>query len=191
MIALSVVVLLMTSCDQDKEDLVQTPASKIVASESLSIPAEITLPANPGGHTRISTLYADGVQKYVSKEKTGTPGVFEWSFVAPQANLFDQTNKKIGTHSAGPTWQLSVTDSIYAQAFSPAKTAPSPEAGNIPWLLLKTKEGKTPTGAFAGVEYIQRIATTGGIAPANAPTAAGQTVEVAYTAIYRFSKRTL
>src|SRR5690606_26783880 len=129
------------------------------------------LPADPAGHTRVATFYATGVQKYVSKEKAGTPGSYEWSFVAPQADLFDFTNKKVGTHTAGPTWQLSPSDSIYAQAFSPAKTAPSPDGNNIPWLLLKPKDGKTATGSFAGVDYIQRIATTGGFAPATAPTA--------------------
>jgi hypothetical protein len=176
------------ACNRDREVVQTPPAFLITKSGTLTIPASIELPAHPGGHSRVATFYAVGVQKYVAKEKTGAPGVYEWAFVAPQADLFDITNRKVGSHSAGPTWQLSASDSIYAQAFTPARTAPSPDAGSIPWLLLKPKDGKTATGLFAGVDYIQRIATTGGTAPATAPAVAGQTAEVGYTAIYRFAK---
>ena len=145
----------------------------------------------PAGNIRVQTYYAVGVQKYKAQAKAGIPGSFEWVFVAPQADLFDVTNMKIGTHSAGPTWQIigSTTDSIYAQAFTPAKIAPSPDANSIDWLLLKPKEGKVPTGVFAEVSYIQRIATSGGKAPATLPTVEGQTVEVPYSAVYRFTKK--
>jgi hypothetical protein len=50
------------------------------------------------------------------------------------------------------------------------------------------KIGKTPTGKFSDVDYIQRIATNGGKAPAQLPLSAGETVDVPYTAVYRFSK---
>ena len=182
--------LLSGACNRDKDAAPPPPAFLITQSESLTIPATIDLPAHAPGHSRIATFFAEGVQKYVAKEKPGTsPASYEWAFVAPLANLYDLTNRKVGTHSAGPSWQLSPTDSIFAQAFSPAKTAPSPDPSGIPWLLLKPKEGKTATGVFAGVDYIQRIATVGGAAPLTAPTAAGQTTEVKYTAIYRFTKK--
>ena len=166
------------------------PAYQIKASEKLSIPAEIELPINaPLGNARVATYYATGVQKYKAQQKAGSEtGVFEWVFVAPQADLFDFTNKKIGTHGAGPYWALSVTDSIFAQQFTPAKTV-IVDVNSIPWLLLMPKVGTTPTGTFSNVAYIQRIATTGGKAPATAPTSASQTVDVPYTAIYRFSKK--
>ena len=167
-----------------------SPAAHIAASEKLEIPAAIDLPANlPNGNTRVATFYAEGVQKYKAQEKAGSnPVTYQWVFVAPQADLYDLTNAKIGTHSAGPTWQLSVNDSIYGQQYSPPKTAPSPDAGSIDWLLLMPKTGKTPTGIFAEVSYIQRIATKGGKAPATPPTSANETVEVKYKAVYRFSK---
>jgi hypothetical protein len=82
-----------------------------------------------------------------------------------------------------------VTDSIYAQVFTPAKSAASPDPGSIDWLLLMPKTGKVPTGIFANVSYIQRIATKGGKAPTTLPVSAGETVEVKYTAIYRFTKK--
>ena len=180
----------MLACEKNAPVDSDLPAYQIKASEKLSVPAEIELPSNsPYGNTRIATYYATGVQKYKAQQKAGSEtGVYEWVFVAPQADLFDVTNKKIGTHGAGPYWALSAADSVFAQQFTPAKTA-SVDANSIPWLLLMPKTGTTPTGIFSNVAYIQRIATKGGKAPATAPAAASQTVDVPYTAIYRFSKK--
>jgi hypothetical protein len=167
-----------------------SPAAHIVASEKLVIPSAIDLPANlPNGNTRVATFYAEGVQKYKAQQIVGSdPVTYQWVFVAPLADLYDATNAKVGTHSAGPTWQLSPMDSIYGQQYSPPKTASSPDAGSIDWLLLKPKTGTTPTGIFANVSYIQRIATKGGKAPDTPPLNANETVEVKYKAVYRFTK---
>ena len=183
-------VVTMLSCEKNDPVNISLPAYKIKASEKLSIPVEIELPINaPYGNARVVTYYAAGVQKYKAQQKAGSEtGVYEWVFVAPQADLFDVTNKKVGTHGAGPFWTISTTDSIFAQQFTPAKTA-TPDANSISWLLLMPKTGTTPTGIFGNVAYIQRIATTGGKAPATAPTSASQTVDVPYTAVYRFSKK--
>src|SRR5215217_2625544 len=167
------------------------PAAQIAASEKLTIPAAIEVPANlPEGNTRVATFYAEGVQKYQAREKAGSdPVAYEWAFVAPQANLFDATNAKVGTHGAGPFWQVITGDIIYGQQFSPPRTTPSPDPDCIDWLLLMPKAGTTPTGIFTNVVYIQRIATKGGKAPATPPTHAGETVAVKYKAVYRFTKK--
>ncbi len=183
--------LLFVACTREKPEDTQSPAYHIFQSEKLVIPEPVDLPANlPAGNTRIATFYAVGVQKYKAQLKPGsTPAEYMWAFVAPQATLYDAHNKMVGTHSAGPTWQLyGATDSIYGQAFTPARSAPSPDAGAIDWLQLMPKSGKTTTGIFANVSYIQRIATKGGKAPATAPTNGDETVNVNYTAVYRFTK---
>jgi len=165
------------------------PAYYITKSEKLELPAAIELPANEMGYTRVATYYADGVQKYKAQPIPGSdPVMYQWVFVAPQADLYDKTNKKVGTHAAGPHWELSPMDSIFAQHFAPPRTAPSPDVNSIDWLLLKPKTGTTPTGIFADVDFIHRIATTGGKAPSQPPVYAGETVEVPYTAVYRFTK---
>lgn len=181
------------ACERDK-DTDNSPAHHISESEKVTMPAAVDLPANlPGGNTRVATYFAEGVQKYKAQEVPGNPGTYQWVFVAPQADLYDATNAKVGTHTAGPAWQLlgSTTDSIYAQQFSPAKTAPSSEANTIDWLLLKPKDGKIPTGIFANVSYIQRIVTKGGKAPLTTPVSSNATVDVPYTAVYRFTKKNL
>jgi hypothetical protein len=167
------------------------PAAQIAASEKLTIPASIEVPANlPAGNTRVATYYAEGVQKYKAREKAGSnPVAYEWVFVAPQADLYDATNAKVGTHGAGLFWEVSLQDSIFAQQYSPAKTAPSQDPDCIDWLLLMPKTGTTPTGLFADVLYIQRIATKGGKAPGTPPATATETVDVKYKAVYRLTKK--
>jgi hypothetical protein len=191
-----------TACQHDKDLMNATPeavasfekgnapAAQIAASEKLTIPAAVDLPANlPNGNSRVATYFAEGVQKYKARAIAGSnPVAYEWAFVAPQADLFDASNDKVGIHTAGPVWTLSPLDSIFAQHFSPARTAPSPDPESIDWLLLMPKAGTTPTGIFADVDYIQRIATKGGKAPLTTPVSENQTVDVKYMAVYRFSK---
>lgn len=179
------------ACIPDPDIVTNSPAYQIYKSEKLVIPDAIALPANlPKGNTRVATFYAKGVQKYKAGEKKGSdPVSYEWVFVAPQADLYDVTNAKVGTHGAGPFWEVSTQDSIFGQQYSPPKAAPSPYTGSIDWLLLMPKTGTTPTGIFADVSYIQRIATKGGKAPLTLPVSANQTVDVPYTAVYRFTKK--
>ena len=185
---------LLYSCKKSKTD--PQPVSPNYArllneSENLTIPDAVALPFGTNGNTRIATLYAEGVQKYKAQIKPNSqPAIYEWILAGPEADLYDWTNKKIGTHGAGPHWQLfGGTDSIFGQHFAPPKSAPSTEPSTIDWLLLMPKAGKTSTGLFANVDYIQRIATVGGKAPVTPPSSLNDTVDVKYTAIYRFSKK--
>jgi hypothetical protein len=184
--------LIMMSCTHDKTTLdTSSPAFHITQSESIAIPASVELPANlPNGNTRVATFYAIGVQTYKAQQVAGSnPAVYEWVFVAPSADLYDITNQKAGTHSAGPDWQISAADSMFGQSFTPPRTAPSADPNSIDWLLLMPKTGKTPTGIFANVSYVQRIATNGGKAPATPPVSETDVVDVPYTAVYRFTKQ--
>jgi hypothetical protein len=166
-----------------------SPAEYIRESEKAVIPEAVAIPANlPGGNVRVATYYAVGFQKYKASPKVTNPAVLEWVFVAPDAELFNVDGKKVGTHGAGPFWRLSAQDSIVAQQFSPARTAPAADPHTIDWLLLKPKAGTNPTGVFDGVDYIQRIATKGGKPPVTPPLRATDSVSVKYEAVYRFSK---
>lgn len=181
--------VMLTGCGKDRPIDNSSPAYHINQSNQLFIPEAIDLPAeHRSSQLRVATFFAEGVQKYKAQAKAGSPGTYEWVFVAPQANLYSGANKKIGTHGAGPFWELSATDSIFAQHFTPARTAPSSD-GSIDWLLLMPKAGKTATGIFAQVAYIQRIATTGGRPPVTQPMGPLEIAEVEYTAVYRFTKK--
>lgn len=187
LLCFALITALIASCKKDDTADKDSPAYNISKSEALTIPAEVQLPANtPAGNARVATYFAKGVQKYKAQLKAD--GGYEWVLVAPHADLYNSNNQKVGFHGAGPVWTITSADSIYAQHFAPARTA-TPDANSIPWLLLMPKTGKTPTGIFADVDYIQRIATTGGKAPVTPPQTATDTKDVLYTAIYRFSKK--
>lgn len=192
MLVSALISFIAMSCTKKKDVIVDTnsPGFHIAESEKLVIPDAIKLPENmPNGNSRVVTFFADGFQKYKAQEiLNSNPVAYQWVFVAPLADLYDATNKKVGNHSAGPTWQLSIVDSMFGQAFNPARAAQAPDQNSIDWLLLMPKTDKPPTGVFANVSYVQRIATSGGKAPATPPTNVSETANVPYTAIYRFSK---
>jgi hypothetical protein len=83
-------------------------------------------------------------------------------------------------HTRGPVW-TSVRDGSSVTA---AAQANSPVPNSIPQLLLKATANRGP-GLFAGITYIQRLKTTGGVSPTGACTD-GATASVPYTADYTF-----
>ena len=129
-------------------------------------------------------LQATGVQIYECRANKEVPTRFEWAFKAPQADLFDASGKQVGRHYGGPTWE-GMDGSRVAGDVMAKDTSLS--GGSIPWLLLGAKS-TSGDGLFSRVRSIQRLNTTGGAAPAEAPSAgqAGQEVRVPYTATYAF-----
>jgi uncharacterized protein DUF3455 len=147
------------------------------------VPGEIAVPA---GHKLFLVAHAVGVQIY-SCNATGTG--FTWGLVAPRADLFDQNGKLVATHFGGPTWKWKDGSQVVAQRDTGVTVDPTA----IAWLRLSavsTSAGEDGD-RFAGTSFIQRIATTGGLAPrgadCNAGTA-GTIREVPYTADYAFWK---
>ena len=139
--------------------------------------------AVPDGNKVFLVGHAVGVQIYSCN------GV-AWSFVAPRANLYDDHGKLIITHFAGPTWRAKDGSTVVGRLDAPPITV-DPTA--IPWLrLAAASTAAGPDGdRLVNTSYIQRIATTGGLAPPAADcnaTTAGTVAEVPYTADYYFWK---
>lgn len=109
----------------------------------------------------------------------------KWTFVAPEAELFDGAGKKIGHHYAGPHWE-SLDGSRIVGAVK--ARADAPRAGDIPWLLLSAKSVGVE-GAFSKVTSIQRVATAGGSAPIEPCSQDGTRARIPYTADYYFFSR--
>lgn len=150
-----------------------------------SVPSAIEV---PDGNKVFLVGHAVGVQIYSCNT---TASGFSWGVVAPRASLYDDNGKLIATHFAGPTWRANDGSTIVGSRVNGVTV----DATAIPWLLLSAAStGPGPDGdRLVNTTYIQRIATTGGLAPAaadcNADTA-GTTAEVPYTADYYFWKAT-
>jgi len=158
------------------------PATQASAAqlEPPTVPGQIQVGA---GHKVFLAGHAVGVQIY------GCNGT-AWSLIAPRANLYDDRGKVIVTHFAGPRWQARDGSTIQG-----ARVDSAPATGTIPWLLLSA----TPVGAsgpdadrLTDTTFIQRVNTTGGVAPAAGTCTAeraGDVEEIPYTADYFFWKQ--
>jgi hypothetical protein len=159
-----------------------------VASESAELKSFPPLPdpklAVPEGNRLAFYFDALGVQIYSCQAKAG---VHAWTFVAPEASLFDARGKLVVKHFGGPTWQ-SVADGSKVVATKVEEFADDP--ASIPELLLiaSSHEGK---GVMADVTFIQRLETVGGIAPTSTCDAGnvGATARVPYSSTYFFYRK--
>lgn len=168
--------------------LVQWSAAALVAGCAVtgagttgSIPEKLRA---PGAEVLSLETAATGVQIYECRAGRDDPKRFSWVFRAPEADLFDRSGKKIGTHYAGPTWELEDGSKVVA-----AVTArdDAPEAGAVPWLLLVAKS-TAGDGVLTRTRSIQRVRTVGGTAPADGcgEAQAGKVARVDYKAVYYF-----
>ena len=124
---------------------------------------------------------AEGVQVYVC---AAAEGGFAWRLKGPEAKLFDAAGREAGTHFAGPTWQGADGSAVVGEVIA---NSPAPQAGAIPWLLLRAASHRG-NGIFSDVNYILRVETSGGLAPQSGCAEASQGAEarVPYRAIYLF-----
>ncbi|RJP67776.1 MAG: DUF3455 domain-containing protein [Comamonadaceae bacterium] len=156
----------------------------LVACAAGPAPSGAVPPAlDPGQSVRaLTTVSATGVQVYECRAVAGTTTP-AWTFVAPEAELFDQRGRPVGRHGEGPYWQgldgSRVVGSVRARADAPVP-------GAIPWLLLATRSTGS-AGVLSPVSFIQRLHTEGGVAPTGGCDAAsiGRQTRVGYRADYR------
>lgn len=166
-----------------------------------SVPANIEVPA---GNKLFLVGHAVGTQNYIC-----LPSDTSVKFVlfTPQATLFDK-HQQVTTHYFSPnpleggtiraTWQHSRDSStVWGQVIDghsssdPTLVAP----GAIPWLLITvvgTQAGHTGSDTLTATTFIQRLNTSGGVAPATgctSPADVGNRAFVPYTADYFFYKK--
>jgi hypothetical protein len=156
------------------------PAAGQAPASAGNLPAALQPPADAMPVLRAK---GQGVQIYACT-KGSSDGAAIWKLKGPEAALYDDGGKPIGKHFAGPTWQANDGSTVVGEAIAHAD-APGHTA--IPWLLLKAKSHEG-NGAFADVTYIQRLETTGGLAPTAACDPKRDSAErrVPYTATYVF-----
>ena len=150
------------------------------STATVQVPDKIKGAANESLATIVA---AKGVQIYECRASKDA-GTANWVFVAPEADLFDTSGKKIGRHYAGPRWESFDGSTI---AGTQKERIDTPQADAIPWLLL-TAKSVGPEGSFSNVTSVQRVNTVGGAAPKTGCSSAsvGQVARMPYTADYYF-----
>ena len=158
-----------------------TPAS-LKGETAPAIPDKLKLPDSQQVSLEVR---ASGVQIYSCGASKADPARFEWTFKAPEADLFDAAGKKVGSHYAGPTWESTDGSKVVGEVKA-KDDGPDPAA--IPWLLLSAKS-TSGAGVFAPTLSIQRLNTAGGKAPGDGcdQAHAGKEARIAYKATYVFS----
>ncbi len=148
------------------------------------------------------SLHADGTQNHICLA-AATPSGVAWTFLGPQATLFDERDDQVTTHylSLNPqepgvaraAWRHSTdTSTVWAKSVATSTDAPWVTPGAIPWLKLQVVGAQLgPDGGrkLAVAKYIQRVNTVGGM-PATAECAStsdiGKRVFVPYSTDYVF-----
>jgi hypothetical protein len=156
-------------------------AAILIGTGAFAVSADQAGPAPPQGSALLLEAVADGVQIYTCEAKGN---LFEWTFTAPEANLFDKQGRQIGTHFAGPTWKMADGSAIVGEVVAKAD---APEKDAIESLLLRAKahEGQ---GILGEAAFISRTDAKGGVAPTAGCDAKhrSEQARMRYSAIYQF-----
>jgi hypothetical protein len=146
-----------------------SPHAVEAAVTSAAIPPALAVPS---GQRLVSVFTVErGSQVY-----TCAKGAF--TLLEPDALL--RSGDQLALHTRGPQW-ISTND---GSAVTGAAIATVPVPGAVPELLLKATANRG-AGLFGHVDFIQRLQTRGGVAPAGTCTNGSQKA-VTYSAQYRF-----
>lgn len=181
----------LAACAGSGSQSMPTPASMANASPTNASPAysQAMLPDAvkvPAGHVVAMETVGSGTITYECRAKADAGGQHEWFFVGPDARLMDRAGMQVGRYFGPPaTWESRDGSKITATQVAVAPNG----AGNIPHQLVKANPAMG-SGAMQGVSYVQRVATRGGTAPAQACGAGnlGEKRVVNYQADYIFYK---
>jgi hypothetical protein len=149
------------------------------AATAPSVPPNLAVPP---GNVLFLVGHARGYQIYTCQPQGSG---YAWVLQAPWAGLFDHAGNAVALHYGGPSWTAPDGSTVVAARVD---SAPAPSGNAIPWLLLRATSTSGPPGAFSSVTYIQRINTTGGLAPVGGCDASnvGAVAAIYYTADYYF-----
>ena len=163
--------------------------------------AEVTPPAvptgleAPEGNHAVRIAHALGTQNYICLVAGQS-----WTFIGPQATLFDDEGDQSMTHFLSPnpteagvaraTWRHSKdTSTVWGLAIASSTDPAYVTPGAIPWLLLRivgSQDGPTDGAKISTTTFIQRVNTAGGTTPAGGCPSVGARVFVPYETDYVF-----
>jgi hypothetical protein len=175
-----------------------------------AVPADLQVPE---GNVAFLKGAATGTQNYACT--TAGTG-FAWVLFTPEATLFNNADKQTITHFFSPNpdprdantdprvlatgtiraaWQARDTSTVWARVFPLSQPSFDPafvRPNSVAWLLLEAvgvQEGPRGGDLLAQTTFVQRLNTSGGLAPATGCAQAsdvGKKAFVPYTADYFF-----
>ena len=144
-----------------------------------AIPAAVQPPAT--ARERLRTV-AIGDLTYECRRHLLEPTRFVWSFVVPNATLYDEARRPVGRYYAGPTWEGNDRSKVTGRQVGSVRAA----GNDLPLQLIKA-EVSTGNGIMKGVSYIPRLNISGGIPDGPCgPAEAGRRQQVKFQADYIF-----
>ena len=178
----------------------------LAIAPAFAIAAEVTPPAVPTnltvpeGNEPFAVGHAVGTQNYVCLPSDKR---VKWVQYSPQATLFNDDGQQTMTHFLSPnpaesdapraTWQDSRdTSAAWATVQEESNDSQFVAPGAIKWLLLRvvgSQSGPDSGDRLSKTTFIQRVNTSGGVAPATGCTSStdvGKKVLVPYMADYFF-----
>jgi hypothetical protein len=180
-------------------------SAQTASAQRIDVPQRIEVPLVPAalevpqGNVAFLEGAAIGTQNYVCLP--ASPG-FKWTFTSPQATLYvvqsDERLQQIATHflsanpieggTLRPTWQHSSDSSaVWGKVRASSTDLNYVENGAIPWLLVEvagSAAGATDGSSLTRTTFIQRVNTSGGLAPA---TGCAQASDVGNLALVPYS----
>jgi hypothetical protein len=143
---------------------------------ALPAAVRVNTDSNGDGDTDESVLVSasvdEGYQVYECQTSSTSSTGYAWTLQAPYT-ILRTSNGNVILHSTGPSWFYTPDGSMVVGATgtytdangntSPASATPNASA--IPWLRVDVKTHLGKTGLFNNVNEIQRLYTTGGLAP--------------------------
>jgi hypothetical protein len=163
----------------------------LAAALAAAFPAfAITEPGGLGAAMRASAaeepafmLNGNGVYIYQCRQSALNPNFYEWSFVVPDATLYDGT-RSVARHATVGVYE---STSDRSSVSGVVRSTQGSGAGNLPWVTIRAQP-LSEQGMFAGITSIQRVNTRGGAAPGGGcgPGNEGAETAVAFQADYYF-----
>src|SRR6266566_3293172 len=173
------------------------PAEEPFAITPPPVPADIQVPS---GNKVFLEGHGVGTQNYVCLPSGKD---FKFALFTPQATLFSDDGRQLITHYFSPntfegntiraTWEDSRdTSAVWAQATNSSSDPNFVAPGAIAWVLLQrvgSQDGPDGGDTLTGTTFVQRLSTSGGIAPSTGcktSNEVGHQAFVPYTADYFF-----
>ena len=156
------------------------------AIAAIAPPAGVTSAvAPPADEEPVFALRGEGTHAFECRPLASDPSRFGWAFASPDVTLYDGA-RPVGRQVAENTWEATTDRSAVSGVLRSRQDA----GGNMPWLLYRSQSA-SDAGLFAGVTSVQRVNTSGGVAPATGCDASnsGKEARVAVAADYYFYRR--